>query len=153
MGWGVHAPGIRRVIAHVQRAFEPKGGILITENGAAVREGASLDDKERVAYLKAYLSEVHKAIVNDDADVRGYFVWSLLDNFEWGHGFSKRFGLVHVDFATLERTPKASAAWYSEVIARNRIEMRNRGGNGDGGDAAAAAAAAKEEPAEEAVSP
>ena len=65
---------------------------------------------------------MHKAILNDDVDVRGYFVWSLLDNFEWGYGFTKKFGLHYVDFDTLERLPKMSAQWYAEVIRKNRLE-------------------------------
>ena len=74
-------------------------------------------------YLKRYLTEVHKAILKDDVDVRGYFVWSLLDNFEWGYGFTKKFGLHYVDMQTLERIPKMSANWYAEVCKKNRLEM------------------------------
>ncbi len=67
--------------------------------------------------------QVHKSIVHDDVDVRGFFAWSLLDNFEWGYGFTKKFGLHHVDMATLERTPKASAHWFAKVVQRNRLEL------------------------------
>ena len=77
-------------------------------------------DPERVAYLHAHLAAVHRAI-EDGADVRGYFLWSLLDNFEWAYGYSKRFGIVHVDFATQRRTFKDSARWYAEVIARGGL--------------------------------
>jgi beta-glucosidase/6-phospho-beta-glucosidase/beta-galactosidase len=65
---------------------------------------------------------VHKAVVKDDVNVRGYFVNSLLDSFEWGHGFTKKFGLHYVNFETLERVPKMSANWLGEVIRRNRLE-------------------------------
>jgi beta-glucosidase len=73
-----------------------------------------------VNYLRAHLSAVHRAI-GTGADVRGYFLWSLLDNFEWAYGYSKRFGIVHVDFATQRRTFKDSARWYGDVIARGGL--------------------------------
>ena len=74
----------------------------------------------RVLYLQEHLAAVHRAIAEGVA-VRGYFLWSLLDNFEWSYGYSKRFGIVYVDFETQERVPKASAHWYREVIAANGI--------------------------------
>jgi beta-glucosidase len=78
-----------------------------------------VDDLQRVEYLRTHLSAVRRAI-DDGIDVRGYFAWSLLDNFEWAHGYSKRFGLVHVDYGTQVRTPKASARFYAD-LARLRI--------------------------------
>lgn len=99
---------------------------MITENGCAVAEDdvdEALKDIERAVYLKRYLTEVHKAILHDDVDVRGYFVWSLLDNFEWGYGYTKKFGLHYVDMQTLERIPKMSANWYAEVVKKNRLDM------------------------------
>jgi beta-glucosidase len=75
-----------------------------------------IDDPLRVHYLRTHIAAVREAIAQG-ADVRGYCAWSLLDNLEWAHGFSKRFGLVHVDFRTLARTPKASAHYYASVIA------------------------------------
>lgn len=125
MGWGVHPEGIRKVLAYVQAEYAPKGGIYVTENGVACAEADADEaarDIERAVYIKRYLVEVHKAIVKDDVDVRGYYVWSLLDAFEWGHGYTKKFGLVHVDHDSLERTPKMSANWYGEVAKRNRVE-------------------------------
>jgi beta-glucosidase len=97
--------------------------VFITENGAAffdppVCEGTVLEDPLRVDYYKKHLTAVHTAIAQG-ADVRGYFAWSLLDNFEWALGYSKRFGIVHVNFETQKRTPKASARFYSSVIASN----------------------------------
>lgn len=73
-----------------------------------------------MAYLRSHLSAVHGAM-GEGVDVRGYFLWSLLDNFEWAFGYSKRFGMVHVDFASQRRTPKDSARWYAEVIARGGL--------------------------------
>merc|ERR1712060_126809 len=69
-----------------------------------------------------YIAQLHKAITNG-ADVRGYFAWSLMDNFEWSLGYSKRFGIVHVDYRTMERTPKDSAKWFSRVISKNAVEI------------------------------
>jgi beta-glucosidase len=97
--------------------------VYITENGAAFFDppnvdAAVLEDPLRVDYLRKHLRAVHDAI-RQGADIRGYFAWSLLDNFEWAHGFTKRFGLVHVDYETLKRTPKASAHFYSRVVASN----------------------------------
>jgi beta-glucosidase len=93
----------------------------VTENGAAFYDPPSdvdgrIDDPLRVHYLRTHIGAVSAAIAQG-ADVRGYCAWSLLDNLEWAHGFSKRFGLVHVDFRTLKRTPKASAHYYASVIA------------------------------------
>ncbi len=94
--------------------------IFITENGSAFRdppaEDGRIQDGQRVAYLRSHLAALHDAIAAG-VDVRGYFVWSLLDNLEWAHGFSKRFGIVGVDYATQRRIPKESSRFYSQVIA------------------------------------
>jgi beta-glucosidase len=96
----------------------------VTESGATfddeLNDSGEILDLHRREYLRSYLVELHRAIT-DGYDVRGYFVWSLLDNFEWAEGYEKRFGIVHVDFATQRRTPKLSSRWYSEVIRNNRI--------------------------------
>lgn len=96
--------------------------VYITENGAAFSDDPDADgrvtDDRRIAYLDSHLRAVHAAI-EAGVDVRGYFCWSLLDNFEWAEGYSQRFGLVRVDFATQQRTPKASYDWYRDLIARN----------------------------------
>jgi len=126
MGWGVWPEGMRKMLNYIQKEYNPRGGTIILENGCAVHEedeDEALKDIERAVYLKRYLTEVHKAILKDDVDVRGYFVWSLLDNFEWGYGFTKKFGLHYVDMQTLERIPKMSANWYAEVCKKNRLEM------------------------------
>jgi beta-glucosidase len=98
--------------------------IYITENGCGydddtVRDGECLD-LHRVEFLRSYLRELHRAIA-DGAPVRGYFLWSFLDNFEWADGYRRRFGIVHNDFQSQRRTPKLSAAWYAAVIAGNRL--------------------------------
>ncbi|MGW2555630.1 GH1 family beta-glucosidase [Streptomyces sp. NPDC001635] len=90
--------------------------VLITENGCSY-EG--VDDQERIAYLDGHIRALHRA-VEAGVDVRGYFVWSLLDNFEWAEGYARRFGLVHTDFETLERTPKASYTWLRDVLRAQR---------------------------------
>lgn len=90
--------------------------VLITENGCSY-EG--LGDRDRIAYLDGHVRALHRA-VEAGVDVRGYFVWSLPDNFEWAEGYARRFGLVHVDFATLARTPKASYRWYRDPVRAQR---------------------------------
>ncbi|MFD8504428.1 GH1 family beta-glucosidase [Streptomyces sp. NPDC059687] len=90
--------------------------VLITENGCSY-EG--VDDQERIAYLDGHIRALHRA-VEAGVDVRGYFVWSLLDNFEWAEGYARRFGLVHTDFETLERTPKASYTWLRDLLRTQR---------------------------------
>ena len=95
----------------------------MTENGAAffdppVAEGDRIADPLRVDYLRKHIAALHAALERG-VDLRGYFVWSLFDNFEWSLGYSKRFGIVHVDFATQKRTPKDSAYLYAKIVATN----------------------------------
>ena len=97
--------------------------LYVTENGAAFydppnAEGGVVDDPLRVDYLRKHIAAIGQAI-NKGADVRGYMLWSLFDNLEWSLGYSKRFGIVHVNFKTLDRTPKNSARLYTTVIATN----------------------------------
>jgi beta-glucosidase len=93
--------------------------IYISENGAAfvdtVESDGSINDRERTEYIQEHLSAVAEAR-NAGVDIRGYFVWSLLDNFEWAYGYDRRFGLVHVNYATQQRTRKASFGWYQQFI-------------------------------------
>jgi beta-glucosidase len=97
--------------------------VYITENGMTDADGADpLDDTERIRYVRGFLEWIARAR-DEGADVRGYYLWSLLDNYEWTAGFSKRFGIVHVDPDTLKRTPKASFGWYRDVIARRALDM------------------------------
>jgi beta-glucosidase len=99
--------------------------LYITENGASSSDQIASDghvyDSDRVMYLRNYLGQLHRAIA-EGVPVRGYFLWSLLDNYEWADGYSKRFGIIYVDFATQKRTPKLSAAFYKEVIRENRVK-------------------------------
>ncbi|WP_418959425.1 GH1 family beta-glucosidase [Streptomyces tritici] len=123
MDWPVDADGLHDLLIRLRDEL-PGLPLMVTENGAAYDDYAdpsgAVKDPERVAYLRAHLAAVHRAI-EDGADVRGYFLWSLLDNFEWAYGYGKRFGIVHVDFATQRRTPKSSARWYADVIARGGL--------------------------------
>lgn len=106
----------------VSELWKPKV-MYISENGASADDpvqNGRIDDPDRVMYLRNYIGQFHRAVA-EGYPLKGYFLWSLLDNFEWADGYSKRFGIHHVDFATQKRTPKLSAAWYKEVIARNRL--------------------------------
>ena len=118
MGWEVYPEGLRRLLVRVAKDYAPPA-IYITENGAAfgdvrVHDGR-VHDPERTSYLETYVTAVSKAIA-EGAPVKGYFVWSLLDNFEWAFGYSKRFGIVYIDFPTLERVPKDSFYWYRDLL-------------------------------------
>ncbi|WNF27200.1 GH1 family beta-glucosidase [Streptomyces sp. C11-1] len=123
MNWSVDPDGLYSLLMDVSREH-PDLPLMVTENGAAFAddpdEEGRVHDPERIAYLHGHLAAVRRAVA-EGADVRGYFLWSLLDNFEWGYGYSKRFGAVYVDYTTQRRTPKSSAHWYSEVIARHAL--------------------------------
>jgi beta-glucosidase len=118
MGWEVYPPGLTDILLWVRARYGDLP-LYITENGAAFYDppfaDGELSDPLRVAYLRGHLCAAREAL-RQGVDLRGYFVWSLLDNFEWSHGYRMRFGIVHVDFETQRRTPKASARFYSEVI-------------------------------------
>ncbi|MFW5782967.1 MAG: family 1 glycosylhydrolase, partial [Spirochaetota bacterium] len=125
MDWEVYPSGLFDTLTWINRTYD-NPPIYITENGAAYQDRhveEAVHDTDRIAYLRAYLRHLHRAM-EDGCDVRGYFVWSLLDNFEWEYGLSKRFGLVYVDFGTLKRIPKASAAWYGDVCRSGRVETQ-----------------------------
>lgn len=123
MGWEVYPDGLRQLLVRVHADYQPKA-IYITENGAAYATGPDDDgrvhDAARQAYFDGHLRACHDAI-EDGVPLAGYFAWSLMDNFEWAHGYEKRFGLVWVDYETLERTPKDSALWYRDVIERGGL--------------------------------
>ncbi|MDX6330236.1 MAG: beta-glucosidase [Streptomycetaceae bacterium] len=123
MGWSVDPTGLYDLLMSFSRQF-PGLPLMITENGAAYDDApgpdGQVEDPERITYLHAHLDAVLKAI-NNGADVRGYFLWSLMDNFEWAYGYSKRFGAVYIDYDTLTRTPKSSAHWYSGVARTGRL--------------------------------
>ncbi len=117
MGWDVDPQGLRHVLNRVARDYDAPP-LYITENGSAYDDevvDGEVDDPERIAYLESHLGAVRDAI-EDGVDVRGYFAWSLLDNFEWAWGYTKRFGIVRVDFETQKRTVKASGRRYAEII-------------------------------------
>jgi beta-glucosidase len=119
MGWPVDADGIRRLMLWLHETYPGLPPVYVTENGRAAAdlvEDGAVDDPERVRYVEGHLRALARA-VEEGVDVRGYFVWSLLDNFEWAAGYAKRFGLVHVDYETQARVPKASYAWYRDVAA------------------------------------
>jgi beta-glucosidase len=124
MRWAVDATGLYDLIGRVTREH-PELPVMITENGAAyddyISPEGTVNDPERIAYLRGHLAAVHRAIA-DGADVRGYFLWSLMDNFEWAYGYSKRFGAVYVDFGTQRRIPKQSAYWYAAVARDNVLQ-------------------------------
>ena len=112
-GWPVVPEGLTELLTTFRDRYADRlPPIVITENGCSY-EG--VDDQARIAYLDGHVRALHDAVAAG-VDVRGYFVWSLLDNFEWAEGYARRFGLVHVDFETLERTPKASYTWLREQL-------------------------------------
>ncbi|MGV4987668.1 GH1 family beta-glucosidase [Streptomyces sp. NRAIS4] len=112
-GWPVVPEGLTELLCGFREAYGDKlPPVVITENGCSY-EG--VDDQDRIAYLDAHIRALHTAL-EAGVDVRGYFVWSLMDNFEWAEGHARRFGLVHVDYASLKRTPKASYHWFRDVL-------------------------------------
>ena len=118
-GWEVYPEGLTDTLQWVTQRYG-RIPLYVTENGAAFYDppkpiDGHIDDPLRVAYYRSHLAASYKALCQG-VDLRGYYAWSLLDNYEWSLGYSKRFGIVHVDYATQQRTPKASARFYSEVI-------------------------------------
>jgi beta-glucosidase len=123
MGWEVFPEGLFEILGRIHFDYNfPK--IYITENGAAypdvIDEQGHIDDPLRIAYIRNHLNSVSKAIAAG-VPVKGYFAWSLMDNFEWSYGFSKRFGLIYVDFETQKRILKSSAKWYRSVLQSNEV--------------------------------
>jgi beta-glucosidase len=125
MNWQIEPAALTRLLERIHRDY---AGIplLITENGAAYPDGPSAEtgeipDSNRIEYLDGHLRACHDAI-SRGVNLRGYFVWSLMDNYEWAEGYAKRFGIVHVDYSTQQRVPKDSARWYAKVIGRNGLE-------------------------------
>ena len=131
-GWPVVPDGLRELLVSLRdeygAALPP---VFVTESGCAYDDEpdatGAVHDPERIAYLDAHLAAVARAVA-EGVDVRGYFTWSLIDNFEWAEGYTKRFGLVHVDFATQRRTPKDSFAWYRDRIAAQHARAGGRAG-------------------------
>ena len=122
MGWAVDPTGLRDLLLRIHADYGDVP-IMVTENGAAYEDrvvDGAVADAERIEYLRGHLAAAHEAL-RAGVDLRGYFVWSLLDNFEWAFGYSQRFGLIHVDYRTQARTLKASAYWYRDVIAQGGL--------------------------------
>lgn len=121
MGWPVDPEGLTQILVRIKEEYAGIP-IYVTENGRAVHDyvgpEGGVDDEERISYLDAHFRAA-QAAMERGVDLRGYMVWSFLDNFEWAEGYSKRFGLVFVDYGTRRRIPKASARWYAGVIRRN----------------------------------
>jgi beta-glucosidase len=126
MGWPIAPEGLTRLLLDVHRGY-PEVPLVVTENGCAYDDAIGSDgvvhDHERIDYLREHLAAVHAAIAAG-VDVRGYYLWSFMDNFEWAWGYSQRFGIVHVDYDTLERTPKDSALWFRDVIKNNAVDTQ-----------------------------
>ncbi|MEU4077811.1 beta-glucosidase [Streptomyces venezuelae] len=124
-GWPVVPDGLRELLAGLRERYGDRlPPLYITENGCSYDDGPDpetgrVDDARRIAYHDGHVRALHRAMA-EGADVRGYFIWSILDNFEWAEGYRQRFGLVHVDYETLARTPKASYAWYRDLIKSGR---------------------------------
>ena len=123
-GWPVIPAGLTELLTMLASRYGDRlPPVHITENGCSVRDevadDGTVDDQPRISYLDGHIRAVHAAMTAG-VDVRGYFTWSLMDNFEWAEGYFQRFGLVHVDFETQQRTPKASYYWYRDMIAAQR---------------------------------
>jgi beta-glucosidase len=123
MDWEVQPEGLTRLLLRLRDEYDVPP-VHITENGAAypdvVGPDGSVHDPERLAFVADHLVAVHDAI-EAGVDVRGYFVWSFLDNFEWAYGYAQRFGVVHVDYETQQRTPKSSALWFAQTARTGRV--------------------------------
>ena len=125
MGWAIDPAGLYEVLTRVRQEYTGALPLIVSENGASFRDYLDPEghchDPERVDFLRAHLREAHRAIA-DGVPLAGYFVWSLLDNFEWDSGYRERFGLTYVDYPTQRRVPKDSFAWYRGVIQQNGFD-------------------------------
>ena len=124
MNWEVYPEGLYKMLGRLYFDYDFPV-IYVTENGASFKDQVNadgeVDDPARLSYIKRHLEQVHKAI-EAGIPVKGYFAWSLMDNFEWGFGYSKRFGLIHVDYASQKRTLKSSGKWYRQTIRKNALD-------------------------------
>jgi beta-glucosidase len=123
--WEIYPEGIYELLKRIWKDYQPKCDLMITENGVPVPDGLDYDsrvrDERRIRYLRNHIAQVHRAM-EEGVPVKGYFHWSLMDNFEWAHGYGQRFGLIYVDFKTQQRIIKDSGRWFSEVIRENGFE-------------------------------
>ncbi|GAB3132229.1 GH1 family beta-glucosidase [Marisediminicola antarctica] len=122
MGWNIAPDGLEDLLVSLHEQF-PAQPLMVTENGAAfpdVLDEGQVHDADRIDYLRRHFTAAHRAM-GHGVDLRGYQVWSLMDNFEWAYGYTKRFGIVYVDYESLERTVKDSGHWYAELVRTHRI--------------------------------
>jgi beta-glucosidase/6-phospho-beta-glucosidase/beta-galactosidase len=128
-GWEIDPSGLHELLVRVER-LRPGVPVYVTENGIGLNdrlEGGTVDDAERIAFVREHLEAVHRAIA-DGANVRGYYMWSLLDNFSWLNGYKKRYGFLYVDRATLSRHKKKSAYWFKQVAeAGGLVQLEGTG--------------------------
>jgi beta-glucosidase len=113
LGWPIEPVGLYETLATLRQRYPDLPPVYITENGCVED-----DDRERITFIQDHVNAVAEAIAAG-VDVRGYFYWSLIDNFEWARGYGPRFGLVHVDYVTQRRTPRPSYHWYAGMVGRN----------------------------------
>src|SRR5262249_50616026 len=123
MGWPVDPTGLLDVLADLRDHYG-NPPLYVTENGACFKEAADpagrVEDRERIAYLHDHIAMCHRAIA-EGVNLHGYFVWTIMDNFEWAYGYTAPFGLARVDRATLTRTAKASFDWFARVAETNAL--------------------------------
>jgi beta-glucosidase len=126
MGRNIEPTGLEEILDtehaeyHDQSHMNTENSVAFDDVVTADADGRAVHDADRIDYLRRHITAAHRAL-KAGVDLRGYFVWSLMDNFEWGYGYTKRFGIVRVDYDTLERLPKDSAAWYASLAATGRI--------------------------------
>ena len=124
MGWEIEPAALTEILVRVRDEYTTLP-LYVTENGAAfddyIGPDGAVHDPERIAYLHGHLRAVLDAVAAG-VEMRGYFVWSILDNFEWGHGYSKRFGLTWVDYPSGARLPKSTFSWYQRTVRANALE-------------------------------
>jgi beta-glucosidase len=121
MGWEIYPEGLTELLLRLHRDY-PVPPLYITENGGAFKDGLQqgvVRDEDRISYLQSHIAAVAEA-ARQGVPMAGYMVWSLMDNFEWASGYEKRFGIVHVDYESLVRTPKESARWYAALVRRHQ---------------------------------
>ena len=125
MGWEIYPNGLYEILTRLRKEYD-NPVLYVTENGAAFQDNVMEDDKirddDRISFLRDHMLAAYRAI-KDGVRLNGYFVWTIIDNFEWAEGYSKRFGLVHTDYQTLKRTPKKSFYWYKRLIANNGFTL------------------------------
>lgn len=122
MGWEIFPDGLANILMRISREYAPKA-MVVTESGAAFDDrwngNGAIHDQQRIDYLQRHIATV-AGVIRQGVPIKGYIVWSFLDNFEWSEGYRKRFGLVYVDYPTQQRIVKESGRWYANFIAQHR---------------------------------